>query len=197
MQVGIAGVGGIGSNVAFQLVRAGVQDLKIVDFDYIEPTNLNRQFYFADQVGQPKAMMLAENLKRINPDIKVEALQLRLDTSNMAATFANAAVVVEGFDGTQDKKTLLESFANSAKLVVSASGVAGRSLDTLTSPRMGNCYILGDFATAADQDETIAPKVIMVAAMMSTIVLNYLEIVSKPLPVDATAQSNGRNIRSA
>jgi len=171
MRVGIAGAGGIGSNVAFQLVRAGVKRLKIVDFDCIEVSNLNRQFYFADQVGQAKAPALVENLMRIDPSANLEALVMRLGTDNMAAVFKDVDVVVEGFDGAEDKKNLMETFAGSKKMVVAASGVAGLNLDGITVRRMGNCHIVGDFTTEAGTGNLYAPKVIMVAAMMSQIVL--------------------------
>jgi sulfur carrier protein ThiS adenylyltransferase len=173
MQIGIAGAGGIGSNVAFQLVRGGVRHLKVVDFDHIETSNLNRQFYFADQVGLPKAATLAQNLTRIDPAVHVEVIQLRLDAGNMAHTFSDADVVVEGFDGAQDKKVLLETFAGSQKLVVSASGVAGLGLDAITTQTVGNCHIVGDFTSIAGTDNLYAPKVIMVASIMSQIVLNH------------------------
>jgi len=176
MRVGIAGAGGIGSNVAFQLVRAGLKRLKIVDFDRIEISNLNRQFYFADQVGLAKAPTLAKNLKRINPAADLETLVMRLDAGNMVATFTDVDVVVEGFDGAEDKKALLETFSGSEKLVVSASGVAGLDLDGIAVRRMGNCHIVGDFTTEAGSDNLYAPKVIVVAAMMSQIVLkSWLE----------------------
>ncbi len=171
MRVGIAGAGGIGSNVAFQLVRAGVKRLKIVDFDRIDSSNLNRQFYFADQVGQTKAPALVQNLRRIDPAADLQALVMRLGTGNMAAVFRDADVVVEGFDGAEDKKDLIETFAGSQKMVVAASGVAGLSLDGITVRRMGNCHIVGDFSTEAHTGNLYAPKVIMVAAMMSQIVL--------------------------
>jgi sulfur carrier protein ThiS adenylyltransferase len=173
MRIGIAGAGGIGSNVAFQLVRSGMRHLKIVDFDTIEPSNLNRQFYFADQVGLPKAATLARNLERIDPQVTVEALQQRLDAGNMAHTFLDVDVVVEGFDGAQDKKILLETFAGTHKLVVSACGVAGLDVDAITTQTMGNCHIVGDFITVAGTDNLYAPKVIMVASIMSRIVLKH------------------------
>lgn len=173
MRIGIAGAGGIGSNVAFQLVRGGVRHFKIVDFDTIEPSNLNRQFFFADQVGLPKAATLAANLTRIDPAVHVDVAHLRLDSENMAHTFSEADVVVEGFDGARDKKVLLEAFAGSQKLVVSASGVAGLELDAITIQTVGNCCIVGDFTTPAGTDNLYAPKVIMVASIMSQIVLKH------------------------
>ena len=173
MRVGIAGAGGIGSNVAVLLLRSGIHDFVIADFDCIEPSNLNRQFYFADQVGWLKAPTLAENLRRIDPLARVEAHVTRLDATNMAAFFHDAEVVVEGFDGAKDKKILLETFAGSGKLVVSASGVAGLDAERVEVRRMGNCHVVGDFHTQAGTDNLYAPKVHLVAALMSGIVLTH------------------------
>jgi len=53
--VGIAGAGGLGSNAAAALARAGVGRLIIADFDIVESTDLNRQYYFFDQIGQPRS----------------------------------------------------------------------------------------------------------------------------------------------
>ena len=172
MRIGIAGAGGIGSNVAVQLVRAGLNSfLRIVDFDRVEASNLNRQFYFADQVGQEKATALVENLKRIDPAADLQALVLRLDDRNMAPTFEDVDIVVEGFDGAADKKILLETFAGSPKMVVAASGVAGLDLAGVTVRTMGNCHIVGDFTTEAGTGNLYAPKVILVAAIMSQMIL--------------------------
>jgi sulfur carrier protein ThiS adenylyltransferase len=172
MRIGIAGAGGIGSNVAVQLVRAGLKCfLKIVDFDRVEASNLNRQFYFADQIGQEKTTALVENLKRIDPAADLQALALRLTARNMARTFEDVDIVVEGFDGAADKKILLETFAGSPKMVVAASGVAGLDLAGVTVRTMGNCHIVGDFTTEAGSNNLYAPKVIMVAAVMSQMIL--------------------------
>lgn len=173
MRIGIAGAGGIGSNVAFQLVRSGVRHFKIVDFDDIEFSNLNRQFYFADQVGLPKATTLAQNLTRIDPTVHVEVVHQRLDSKNMTRIMFDTDVVVEGFDGAEDKKVLLETFAGSQKLVVSASGVAGLEIDAITTRTVGNCHIVGDFSTVAGTDNLYAPKVILIASIMSQIVLKH------------------------
>ena len=194
MRVGIAGAGGIGSNVAFQLVRAGVRHLKIIDFDRIEPSNLDRQFYFADQVGRSKVSTLAENLRRIDPALVVEWLDLRLTAANMAAVFADTQVVVEGLDGAEDKKTLLETFGGTSKLVVAASGVTGSQLDHIACQKFGNCQVVGDFETPAGTENPYAPKIIMVAAIMSAIVLEHLGLAqpaSEPKTKTKDTQTRG------
>ena len=83
MRIGIAGTGGIGSNTAVHLVRSGVKELKFGDFDVIEESNLNRQFYFKDQLGKYKAEMLYENLKRINPNGDFQYKIIKFERANI------------------------------------------------------------------------------------------------------------------
>ncbi|MDD2463758.1 MAG: sulfur carrier protein ThiS adenylyltransferase ThiF [Desulfobulbus sp.] len=170
MKIGIAGVGGIGSNVALNLVRSGVNRLKIVDFDRIEPSNLNRQFYFADQIGMFKAEALVVNLTRINPQVRIEPFIQRIDSANCSQLFADCDLIVEGFDRQADKKMLFETLANQ-KIVVSASGIAGSDLATICSRRIGNGYIVGDFTTDCAQAPLLSHKVSTVANHMSEFIL--------------------------
>ena len=171
MKVGIAGAGGIGSNVAVFLARGGVRRFKLVDMDRVEAGNLNRQFYFRDQIGRFKVEALAENLRRIAPEAEIEPLVARLDSATMATCFEDCDVVVEGFDGRAQKKILLEALAPGGRPIVSASGVAGCDLDGIRKHRFGPCTVIGDFCTDADQARCHAPKVALVAAMMAHVVL--------------------------
>lgn len=171
MKVGIAGVGGIGSNVAVNLIRAGCTSLKLVDFDRVELSNLNRQFYFADQVGSYKVDMLRENLLRIDPSAEVEVVHLRLTPENMLKTFIDCRILVEGFDEQSSKKQLLELFSDQDLSIVSASGIAGVGLDAIRIRRLGNCTIVGDFQTDFSSARLYGPKIMTIAAMMADFVL--------------------------
>ncbi|WP_448873367.1 sulfur carrier protein ThiS adenylyltransferase ThiF [Desulfobulbus propionicus] len=170
MKIGIAGVGGIGSNVALNLVRSGVSRLKIVDFDRVESSNLDRQFYFADQIGQLKIKALSANLTRIRPQLTIEAVAKRIDAANCGHLFADCDLIVEGLDRQVDKKMFLEIFADS-RTVVSACGIAGRDLATIRSRRIGNAYIVGDFTTDCEQAPLFSHKVTTVANYMSEFIL--------------------------
>lgn len=172
MKVGIAGVGGIGSNVAVHLVRTGVKHLKLVDFDRVELSNLNRQFYFHDQIGSFKVDALEHNLLRIAPDLAIEKAILKLDAGNMVTAFGECDAVVEGFDEKVTKKLLLENLAAVIKLLVSASGVAGTDLFTVEVRHMNACTIIGDFHTDAAEVNCHSPKVAIVAAMMADVLLS-------------------------
>jgi sulfur carrier protein ThiS adenylyltransferase len=171
MKVGIAGVGGIGSNVAVHLVRAGCTSLRLVDFDRVELSNLNRQSYFVDQIGEYKVDMLRENLLRIVPDAAIETASLRLTSENMLETFDDCQLLVEGFDDQQSKKLLVETFAESGMPVISASGIAGREMSAIRVHRLGNCTIVGDFQTDFRAESLYGPKISVIAAMMADFVL--------------------------
>ena len=173
-RVGIAGCGGIGSNVAWMLARAGIRDFVLVDFDRIEASNLNRQFFFARQIGQPKAAALAENLLAINPNLRVQAHQLRLAAENVADIFCECDMVVEGFDGREAKKMLLESLPPHLP-VASACGIAGAELASVRTRRLGRCRIVGDFATDCADAKLYSHKVACVAAHMAQYVIEEAE----------------------
>ena len=169
--IGIAGVGGIGSNVAANLVRSGIDFLRIVDFDRVEASNLNRQFYFADQIGQPKTEALSHNLRRIRPDLRIEAVLARIDAGNCKAIFAGCDLVVEGFDRPTDKKMLLELLGED-RIVVSACGIAGSDLAAIRTRRLGTGFIVGDFAADCADAPLFAHKVGAIASHMSAIILH-------------------------
>ena len=109
VNIGIAGCGGLGSNCAMNLVRSGVKRLTIVDFDKVELKNLNRQFYFQNQVGREKVQALGGNLKEINPDVDITSLVEKISENNVLEIFKNCSIVVEAFDRAQNKSMLLGS----------------------------------------------------------------------------------------
>lgn len=144
--VGIAGAGGLGSNIACHLVRSGIRRLVVADFDEVAPSNLNRQFYFLDQLGMPKVDALKVNLQRINPDLVMQTENIRLDAANIRSIFKDCSVVVEAMDGAAGKKMMAECFMTDPRLFVSASGVGGwgRS-ERIKSRRVSKTfYLIGD-----------------------------------------------------
>ena len=173
--VGIAGLGGLGSAVAVALARIGVGRLILADFDVVEPSNLNRQQYFIDQLGQTKAEALVANLQRINPYVKYEIHCVRLTPENIPTLFAEVGVLVEAFDRADQKAMLLQSFPG--KPIVAASGLAGYgSGESIGVRRMGErIYIVGDLETgAAPGCGLMAPRVGIAAHMQANEVLRLL-----------------------
>ena len=175
MKIGIAGAGGIGSNVAFHLVRSGELNLKIFDFDKIEASNISRQFYFADQIGTLKVEALKTNLLRINPGASIEISSQRLDTDNIVAAFEGCDIVVEAFDRAETKAVLLNALADSGKYIVSGCGLAGITADGIQVRQLGkNVAIAGDFSSDMEHYRLYSPKVLMVASLMALLVLQKL-----------------------
>ncbi|NLY76312.1 MAG: sulfur carrier protein ThiS adenylyltransferase ThiF [Firmicutes bacterium] len=176
IKIGIAGAGGLGSNCAFNLVRSGFRKLAIVDFDRVEPSNLNRQFYFADQIGMAKVAALKDNLLRINPDLELEIHQEKIEPETVASFFKDCAVVVEAFDRVEYKRLLVEHFWNSGKLVVAASGLGGwDDGDLIVTRRLReNIFVVGDGVSEVDQQRPpLSPRVNITAAKQANLILNW------------------------
>ena len=171
MKIGIAGIGGIGSNVARHLAQARVKEIRIVDFDHVEASNLNRQFYFYSQAGEKKINCLEENLKEIFPGMCIEKIEKKIEPGEAGVLFSDCSIVVEGLDNKNLKKMIIEELCGTDKVVVSASGIAGKHMDTVTTRKMGTCYIVGDFVSDQDNFVLFPPKIAMVAAIMAGIVL--------------------------
>jgi len=176
--VGVAGAGGLGSNCAAALARAGVGKLVIVDFDVVSLGNLDRQFFFLDQVGMPKVEALALNLGRIDPAVKVEAHRLKLDPDSSVSLFAGCDVVVEAFDAAEAKVMLVEALLERlpGKPLVTASGLAGYGRSNeMRERRSGPLVIVGDLQSeVAEENPPMAPRVAIAAAMEANAVLEIL-----------------------
>jgi sulfur carrier protein ThiS adenylyltransferase len=146
VRVGIAGAGGLGSNAAAHLVRSGIHRLVVADFDRVEASNLNRQFYFADQLGLKKVAALKANLLRIDPELDIVTLDLRLHAGNVRETFEGCRILLEALDTPQDKKMMAEAFMADPRLLVCASGIGGwGSSDRIKTRRIRDSFcVVGD-----------------------------------------------------
>ena len=126
-QVAIFGLGGLGSNVAMWLARLGVGQLLLYDFDRVELSNLNRQYYFVEDVGEYKAVALLKHLRAVNPYGDYQSRVVRLTQDNLAELVGTAPIICEALDKPETKALLvngvLESFPD--KFLVAASGLAG------------------------------------------------------------------------
>ncbi len=177
--VGIAGAGGLGSNCAVHLVRSGVRHLVVVDFDTVASSNLNRQFYFVDQVGMKKIAALEENLRRIQPVLEMQGEDIRIDSENAVQVFAGCDIIVEALDGAQDKKMMADLFAADPRLLVCASGIGGWGENNRIRTRRfrEDFFLVGD--EQSEVSETMPPTSAVVgiaAAKQADIVItNILE----------------------
>lgn len=177
--VGIAGVGGLGSSVASALARMGAGQLIIADGDVVEPSNLNRQQYFIEQIGQLKVDALKETLEKVNPYCLVHAHPVYLDGENIPVLFEKAGIIVEAFDKAGEKAMLIDTVMKKMPqaVVVAASGVAGYdSSNSITTKKIADrLYMVGDLSTeAAEGRGLMAPRVGIAAHHQANAVVRLL-----------------------
>jgi sulfur carrier protein ThiS adenylyltransferase len=161
--IGIAGLGGLGSRLAWSLARLFPAKLIIADFDTVELSNMNRQEYFLEQIGMPKVAATRDNIEKINPYVAVETHQIRLTADNIPQVFAGADIIAECFDKADQKQMIVETVLSKMNVaIVSASGLAGygRS-NTITTKRISSRLVLvGDGVSASCPEMgLIAPRV--------------------------------------
>ena len=183
VRIGLAGAGGLGSNCAAHLVRTGFRKLTIVDFDVITPSNLDRQFYFADQIGMKKVDALKANLLKIDPSLELTMIDQKLDRMNLKTIFNDCDVVVECLDLPESKSMLVAELSTTGKLVVAASGLGGiGSSDDITVHSIKpNLIIVGDLRSDIEQTPALSPKVNVAAAKQADVVLEHvLELTTSP-----------------
>jgi sulfur carrier protein ThiS adenylyltransferase len=178
-RVGIAGAGGLGSNCAAALARSGIGTLVISDFDIIEEANLNRQFYFSDQLGMEKTKALKVNLERIDAGTNVIIYQEELNPGNIPLIFSDCDAIVEAFDRADMKLMLIETIQTkmAGTPLVIGSGMAGwGNNDSIKSRKLDDClYVCGDESTEVSEDlPPMAPRVGIVANMQANVVIEIL-----------------------
>jgi len=176
--VGIAGAGGLGSNCAVALARVGLGKLVIADFDVVNETNLNRQYFFRDQLGEKKVTALKKNIERINPDIQINAYDIKLNKNNLVHLFKDCDIIVEAFDLAEMKQMIIETCMTKFpdKPLIIGSGIAGwGKSNTIKCKKSENLYICGDEESeTTDNNPPLAPRVGIVANMQANTVLEIL-----------------------
>ena len=177
--VAICGLGGLGSNIAVALARAGIGKLLLIDFDRVDITNLHRQQYKANQIGLYKADALAENLREIAPYTDIERVVAKITEENLAALLKGADIVCEAFDHAEAKAMLVNGVLEQLPdcYLVAASGMAGMDTPNTIQTRkiMKRFYLCGDeVSDAADTIGLVAPRVMLCAAHQAHTVLRIL-----------------------
>ncbi len=172
VKVGIAGAGGLGSNIAMCLTRSGFRNLEVIDSDVVEMKNLNRQFYFLADVGLPKVEALAERLKKINPGLAVKTEKVRFTRENISGYFQDRDIIFEAFDNVVSKTMLLEFFGDSEKLLILGNGMAGfgNQNEIKIKKIKKNIYMVGDGVTSVgNNNPPLAPRVTACASLMASV----------------------------
>lgn len=177
--VAICGLGGLGSNIATALARAGVGRLILIDFDRVDVTNLHRQQYKAEQVGIFKTDALAENLLEISPYIEIEKYTVRINEDNAIGLLGDADIICEAFDSAEAKamlvNTVLEAMPH--KYLIAASGMAGLgSANSISTRRISKrFYLCGDEKSDVENEVSlVSSRVMLCAAHQAHMVLRIL-----------------------
>ncbi|HOY38794.1 MAG: sulfur carrier protein ThiS adenylyltransferase ThiF [Bacteroidales bacterium] len=178
-KVGIAGCGGLGSNCAVALARTGIGSLVLVDFDKVSEGNLNRQYFFTDQLGQKKTEALRYNLNKINASCHIETHNLKIQANNVLSVFSGCDVIVEAFDAADQKKMFIETCMSqlASTPLVCGIGLAGYGSNNMLSTVQydKNLYICGDQTYEVFANlPPLAPRVGIVANMQANQVLEIL-----------------------
>lgn len=176
--VGIAGCGGLGSNCAVALARVGIGKLIIADFDVVSESNLNRQYFFQDQIGLKKVDALTQNIHRINPAVEISAFDIKLVPDDIFRIFNNCEIIVEAFDLAEMKEMIIETVLDKFpdKYLVSGNGLAGWGKNNSMKTRQyNNLFICGDGESeVSDENPPLAPRVGIAACMQANQVLELL-----------------------
>lgn len=143
--VGIAGLGGLGSNIALLLARSGVGKLVIADFDTVEIPNIHRQNYPLSSLRMKKTDAITAEIERVNPWCSVEGHDIKLDRDN-TSIFSECDIVCEALDDAGQKIMLIESLSAMGKTVISGNGMAGLGdANSIVTRKVGDrLYICGD-----------------------------------------------------
>lgn len=177
--VAICGLGGLGSNIAIALARAGVYKLILIDFDKVDSSNLHRQQYKAKQVGMYKTEALTENLREIVPDIELEVHTKRITDENCVSLLRGADIICEAFDNPEAKAMLVNMLLTELpeKYVVAASGMAGlETANNIQTRKLTNhFYICGDEVSEVTKDKIMySTRVMICAAHQAHMVLRII-----------------------
>jgi len=176
VKIGIGGAGGLGSNVALILCRCGFIHFEIVDKDVIEPSNLNRQQYFIDDIKKEKVFTLKEYMQKINPDAKILTHMTSWNKQNASTFFQGCPIIVEAFDHADCKHDFVEYYQDKTEIIVSGNGMAGLvSSSEINVKKMRNIFLVGDnTSNIEDGLPPMAPRVTLCAAKMADVILSYV-----------------------
>lgn len=178
-RIGVAGAGGLGSNIAVMLARSGVGELVIVDFDVVDESNLNRQHYFRRDLGRPKVEALADQLETIGSGTRVQTHGIRVTAGNARELFGGCDVVCEAFDDPEAKALLAEQLltAPGGPVLISGNGMAGLGpADAIVTRQVSRrFYLCGDGASDVAAGEVLfAPRVALCAAQQALLALRIV-----------------------
>lgn len=179
VSVAIAGLGGLGSTAALSLARVGIGKLILVDYDVVEPSNLNRQQYFIKHIGMKKTQAMKDIISQCNPFVKIETIDAYVDEKNIESIFKDADIIIEAFDNAETKALITNKVLTTMKnkKIITASGLAGyEDCNLIRSKKINDkFYIVGDGQAEAKPGRGLmAPRVSVAANHQANLVLEII-----------------------
>lgn len=183
--VGVAGLGGLGSNIAVMLARLGIGRLVLVDYDRVDISNINRQHYFLKHIGMEKTKALSEQLLEINPWLDCTVYNEKVTLENVSKLFSECDVICEAFDEPDQKAMLAEAVLSELTGVPLVCGIGmagfGSSNEIITIRRLSDVYICGDGKTGIEEGTVLmSPRVGICAAHQANAVLRLILGIENP-----------------
>lgn len=176
--VAVCGLGGLGSNIAVSLARAGVGRLILIDFDRVDISNLNRQQYNISQLGMYKTEALKNTLLSFSPYSDITIHTVRITGDNMSELLNDAEIICEAFDNPEQKALLVNGLSEQLpeKYLVAASGMAGLgSSNTIKTRRVTKrFYLCGDEQSDISDGGLISARVMLCAAHQANMILRII-----------------------
>lgn len=178
-RVAILGLGGLGSNVAISLARMGLGYIKLIDYDIVEPSNLNRQQYEINDIGKYKTIALKDKIEKINPFINIEIINKYIKEENILDLVNDVDYVIEAFDNPETKSNIVNQILtkDDKKIVIAGSGMAGYSDSNKIKTKKVNdrFFICGDLISGAKENwGLMAPRVAIVANHQANLLINLI-----------------------
>lgn len=179
-KISIAGLGGLGSNIAILLARCGVGNLNLVDFDKVDLTNINRQMYKISQIGMYKTDATSDNIKDIAPFININTHIEKVVEENINSLFSDSDIIIEAFDDEISKATLVNTVLEifKEKYIIASSGMAGIKDPNIIKTRKitDKFYLSGDEVSDIKKERTLfAPRVMICASHMALTSVRIIE----------------------
>jgi len=180
----VAGAGGLGSAVATYLAAAGVGFLRVVDQGIVELSNLNRQVaYTTRDIGKEKAAAMRDNLKRLNPGSRLEAVRAVMDAESLPGLLEGMELAVDALDNLPTRYALNRACLDRGIPLAHGAvhGLMGQAMSVF--PRRSACLacLYGERAPASETIPVLGAIPGIVGCIQATEVIKILTGLGTPL----------------
>ena len=184
----VVGAGGLSSAVLMYLASSGVGEIGVVDYDTVDLTNLHRQIiYDTNDLNKSKVFLVKEKINKLNPDVKVNVYEEKLDKNNIEKIFENYEIIVDGLDNFSDKFLLNDYSVLLNKKFVHAGAIGFEGQVLTVIPKESACLrcyfpeVPPDFRQSCKELGVFGPCVGVISTIQANEVLKLILGIGKPL----------------